>query len=177
MPRLLGLAIVLALVFASRSAHADRGDRWDGGTISYQVAVGTGGLLLGATLGGVTGYLIAHATAKRGDWATPLLTIFGGIVLGGAVGTVIGVQEAGDSLGGTGRTYATSIGMIGSIGVLTAITTVQLQQDKRLPTYVLVPLYAAVIFAGPIVGYHASADEHASTAQRVVAVPLVTVSF
>src|SRR5262245_36629617 len=138
MPRILTMAIVFALVLATRSAHADRGDRWDGDTVFYQSATGAGGMLVGGSVGGITGFLLTR-NAERGNWAKPILGILGGIVVGGAIGTVIGVQEAGDSRGGTGRYYATSIGMIGSLLVATGIAYVHLERDKGLPLYVLIP--------------------------------------
>jgi hypothetical protein len=166
------IALTLLTVLAAQPAHADRGDRWDPGTVGMQLGTEvTFGLLGGVGLG-TAGLVLGGAVARPGDWGPPAAGGFLGMVIGAGGGMILGVQYIGDRQGGTGRAWATSTGAtVGVIGGLTfAYYTGNVRRSLR-------PLAlaggAAVLLAGPILGYHLSADAHAPTAApRTFIVPL-----
>lgn len=157
-------SLVLAGLVASllvRSASADDGDRWDGATLGVQTGVGVGGAVIGGVGLGATGLLIGYAVADRSNWGPPLAGAAGGFVLGAFVGLVVGVQLGGDAREGTGHWYGTlggaAVGTAAVVGLALATERQRGYEKTKAAGFFL------LVVGTTLVGYHLSADAHAST--------------
>ena len=156
-----------AITALSWPARADRGDRWDAVTIAGQAGGGALGVAAGVLGGAAAGDLVG---AVRGlGW---------GAALGGELGLVAGIQWAGDARGGTGRLWGTSIGALAGAVLASAVGAAREEWALGMSGPTIAALGATLILAGPIIGYHLSADDHAPTSSaRSIVVPLVIAAF
>lgn len=160
---------VMAIFAMTAVVQASPGDRWDSDTIEAQVVGETVGGVLGAALLGTAGLLVgSKAASGSGDWGSPLLGGLVGCVAGTMIGAPIGVQIAGDRNDGTGHVYGT---VLGELGGLVAATGVVLVIKETKANQLVLPgalVVLTILFAAPIVGYHLSADAHASSSMALM---------
>jgi hypothetical protein len=165
------LVVICALV-ATRTAHADAGDRWDGVMILEQ----SGGAIAGGVVcGGVLMLAGVALTDKKGsnDWGAGLAGAAVGVAIGSVAGTAIGTKVVGDHRGGNGGWGATIAGSIGG-GFLTVLTLSQ--YADHVPPALGIAFATITMIGPPIVAYHLSTDENNDVEKRVM-VPLVLSSF
>ena len=158
-------SLVVAGLVASllaRSASADDGDRWDSATLGAQASAGTGGAIIGGVGLGLTGLLIGYSVAGRGDWGPPLVGGAAGVVLGAFTGLVLGVQLTGDARDGTGHWYGTLGGAV--VGTAAVVGLGLATESQRGFVYTKAAGFLLIVIGTTLVGYHLSADAHASTA-------------
>lgn len=167
------LAVTAVLLASTARVHAAAGDPFDDGTMGAQLGAGAGGLLVGGGVGGLAGALIAGYGAKKGDWGRPLVGALVGAFVGGETGVILGVQLAGDSKDGTGRWWGTSGGALA--GVAFGGLSIYVGMRAKLPAPATFAIAAVFVLAGPIVGYHLSADERQAAVPRTV--PLISFAF
>ena len=165
--------VILVVLAIAAPARADDGDRWDAKTIAEQSAGGIGGGLAGGFTGAFLGAGLGSAGGNKGDWGAGLA----GAALGGAagivVGVTVGVKLTGDNVDGTGTWLGTGGGALLG-GILTVVTLPR--YAEKVPGPLAVSLAMTTIVAPAIIGYHLSADAHASTEQRVM-IPLMISAF
>lgn len=182
--RLAAVVGALVLVAGAARARADEGDRFDGGTVGAQAVAGTLGVIVGGGLGMVAGGLIGYSATKNQtansnnttpnpNWGGPLVGAAVGGIIGGEIGLVYGVQHWGDKNRGTGSLRLTIAG--GLVGLGGAFGVGYLAIKAKLPLPVVGVLAGTVLVATPIVFYHLSGDEQATTTSRVV--PLLVTAF
>ena len=171
--RSIALVVGVAVLAPAARAHAADGDPFDGATIGVQLGAGTGGLLLGGGAGGLAGVLIAGYGARKGDWGRPLVGGIVGAFIGGETGLILGVQLVGDSRDGTGRWWGTTGGALG--GVVFGGLSIYVGMRAKWPAPVTFAVAATFALAGPIVGYHLSADGRPAAVPRTV--PLISLAF
>lgn len=170
------LACLVAIAMAATPARADRGDRWDVGTMAWQVGGGMGGGLLGAGLFGLAGYFLgAYTTGGPAGstgadaWGGIAGAIVGGIV-GGLTGIVIGVDYAGHEEGGTGHWWGTTLGVVDGVATIALLS--RIRPSSKAGKIAVAGAAVVFLFGTPVVGYQLSGDAHAA---RVV--PLAGFTF
>lgn len=167
-------SIVAGGLLASSAAHADKEDPFDGETVSLQFA---GGLLTGAVIGagaGLIGAGIGQLINSR-DWGVPLVGAALGVLIGGSIGIVGGVDHVGDQQGANGTVLGTSLALAGGLISLGTFQFVAAKSEWKVPTSVNLLLGLTTLIGFPIVGYHLTADRGGEALR--VQVPIASVVF
>lgn len=165
--------LALALVAGAADARAAPGDPFDDDTMGYQIAGGALCSTLGAAAVGLAGGLVAYAVTSRTDKDIAAAVAGMGVMTGGEIGLVYGVKRFGDARDGTGTTSGTVVG--GLIGVAAGVATVFLGSEAKVPPPAIAILTTTFVIAGPIVGYHLSAEKMSEPVTLML--PLISTPF
>ena len=173
-------ATLALLACAAVPAQAEDWQPWQGRTLAWQTLGGVGGAAAGALSGGL---LAAALTNKNTDGFAALGGVILGFVVGGSLGTGVGVWAAGDLDGGNGGLgWSLLGGTLGTIGGFAIGGSLNQGADT-----VWMPFTGALVLGigGAMVGYHVSASPKApgpsagllrvsSDGQLLAGLPMVT---
>jgi hypothetical protein len=168
------IIVVLILAIAGQTAHAEKGDPWDGTTIALEVGGGTAGGLVGGVALGLTGAGMGYLLDRK-HYQAPLAAGLIGALAGMFTGTIVGVHMVGDARGLDGRPWTTVIGA--TVGTAaTASYAFFLAKGGR--AWAAEAVLGYFIFLTPtIIGYQLGAETEDGSAERVISLPMLGGSF
>ncbi len=157
----------LALVALAGTAHADTGDRWDGGTMLRQLVYGVGGAVTGGAAGGLVGGIVGIVQSNgEGD---PYRAAGLGMAAGILVGEVVGVTYEGDQLHSSGKWWGATAGAWVGTALFAGLAYGAIRADLDPGPLVGSLVGAVLIFGGTIAGYQLTAHAHPAVTMRLAA--------
>jgi hypothetical protein len=166
-------AAVLVVLFTSSPAHAGEDDPFDGGTITFQTAIGSLSGFLGGAAAGAVGLGVGYAVNPK-NITTSLVGAFLGFATGATIGVTFGVDYAGDDRGANGTLLGTSLGMAAGLTTFISFEAIMAKLDKEIPNPIHALVGIVTCVGGPIIGYHLSADDRQ---QKRFSLPIVGFAF